>query len=182
VHELEVVPPTNTSLDVDEGERKTISTWFRASGAGNQTLLWKNSWCKGWFLRVQSDGRLEGGMHSTVAGSTCGTPSSVTLATTGVDYSDGQWHHVALVVDRASEVLRMYVDGALKQEGALPDDRVGAGLNLAAGADWDGANVLEGYLDEIRVAARAESASLVAAQYASMTDALLDYGPTEQRP
>ncbi|WP_245376098.1 LamG-like jellyroll fold domain-containing protein [Paenibacillus eucommiae] len=70
----------------------------------------------------------------------------------------GVWHHLAMTYSSAMKTLNLYVDGRLKASSTL------SGLNtysirkdsnwLALGRDsmgWGGGNILEGYMDEVRV-------------------------------
>src|SRR5262249_55091266 len=80
---------------------------------------------------------------------------------------DNQWHLVAMVVDRTTDQLKLYVDG-LERGSANAPAGFGAmrnlGERLRAGIN-DGNSVFTGLLDEIRVSSSAHSAAAVAADF-----------------
>lgn len=98
----------------------------------------------------------------------------------------GEWAWLVGVADFASQTTVIYFNGveSSRTEGLLfdpmtPDTNsdvavIGADDGLAAGGFFPGG------LDEIRCAPTAVTAEWVAAQYLSMTDALLDYGAAEE--
>lgn len=96
-----------------------------------------------------------------------------------VDLDTG-WHHLAGTISGGT--ARVFVDGI----DVTTDSTIGPlvadaqalhlGRHSAGGSDH-----FEGGLDEMRVSAVARSADWIAAQYASMTDTLVSYGPVEDR-
>ena len=103
------------------------------------------------------------------------SPSTVSscCATTGV------WYGFAFTVDAAA-MSHAYLDGALQMEGpdVLP---LVLSTNLLLGRRGVTDAFFSGDLDEIRLAAGSRSTDWIAAQHASMTDALITYGPQEPR-
>lgn len=90
------------------------------------------------------------------------------------------WHHVAVVLD--AQRARIYVDGGLAAEGAVPSLNVNGGYTFGARADSTGP--LSGaVLDEVGVASVARSADAIAlaARGEGMNSALLAYGEDTQR-
>jgi len=67
--------------------------------------------------------------------------------------NDGQWHHVALSVDRASATAALYLDGRLEVElsnaalGVDPDNAAA----LQVGVDRSGSRFFKGRIDEVRL-------------------------------
>jgi hypothetical protein len=111
-----------------------------------------------------------------------GTFTSAGLAEAPGAYLD-TWVHIAAVFD--SSTLRLYVNGNQVSQtytgfSTLFDNGVGGGKPLMLGACNDGSTLrFRGILDEVRISAAARSGSWVLAQYLSMTDRLITYGPEQ---
>ena len=76
-----------------------------------------------------------------------------TLATTGLNLADGQWHHVAHVIGSSVGGQKIYVDGKLTAEGAkdtstFDDILLNARIGYAEDAESD---YFEGEIDEVRL-------------------------------
>lgn len=96
----------------------------------------------------------------------------------------GEWTHVVLAFDFAADAITIYQNGAqvattsgLGFADSTPDTTSDVSV---IGVDEDvTTNFWLGRIDEVRVAAAAPGADWVSAQYASMTDALVSFGPPE---
>lgn len=94
--------------------------------------------------------------------------------TSGLSVVDGLWHHVALVYDKTSEKMRVYLDGTMLWEGsvgslATEDTKF---LTTIAGNMWDTVDkyqIARGAIDEVRITRRALKPAefLTVAPYAS---------------
>lgn len=77
----------------------------------------------------------------------------VVTVTADVDLGDGQWHHLAAVVDRQYQVIRLYVDGV--QRGCASLREVGAISNqediLLGNVDRNFDAPYDGLIDEVRL-------------------------------
>ena len=67
--------------------------------------------------------------------------------------TDGQWHHVGLVYDLDVFHRRLYVDGVLVAEDAMPVAGVpsDSGLHIGAGKDLDANTFFSGLIDDVRI-------------------------------
>ena len=96
-----------------------------------------------WLGLDPSDGRLMTGLMDIFFG-----PLESELVVT-----DGQWHHVGLVYDRAAMKRHLYVDGA---EAAVDAGSVGgvqsfAGLYIGSGQILDTGSFFSGLIDDVRI-------------------------------
>ncbi|MCS7158328.1 MAG: LamG domain-containing protein, partial [Blastocatellia bacterium] len=120
--------PDHAELDVGTGNF-TLDAWVRTTAAqGVVVLVDKRSGLTplGYSLFL-SNGRLGFQMANGAGSSTC-TPTptagvscvNYVAPTTSPNVADGQWHHVAVTVDRANTTsgVRLYVDGAQVFTGA----------------------------------------------------------------
>jgi len=123
----------------DTGLHGVLNKYLPGSLNGYQIFTNGGSLCA-WYFRDAADYIWDG--------------TSCTLATPG--YTDGQWHHVAFVVDASGGQL--YVDGVLKAAGPTTTT---AGLTFAR---YPGiaAPYLPGALDEVRFYNRALAAGEIA--------------------
>ena len=67
--------------------------------------------------------------------------------------NDGNWHHVAMVVSRASKNAKLYVDGNLEASvtNAVIGNDISNSSNLYIGVERDVATFFNGKIDEVRV-------------------------------
>jgi len=79
-----------------------------APGHYGRRILTKghHGWNSGYFIGLRDSGKIEAGVGST----TSTRINSLAFKTTA-EYNDGQWHHVALVIDQATKQARLYIDG-----------------------------------------------------------------------
>ena len=88
--------------------------------------------------------------------------------------NDGQWHHVALSVDRASAMASLYLDGRLEARlsnpalGLNPDNAE----NLQLGVDRSGSRFFRGEIDEVRLWDTARSKDEIRAAVSQIIDPL----------
>lgn len=133
-----------------EGNAFTIAGWVYVNGGESNIqgiLSNKSGGASGYFFRINSfqtsDGRL---ILETGNGST----SNSAFSTTGA-VSTGQWNHLAAVVDRTAGTARLYVNGVdVTEDSTIVDDfKVNATARI--GSKGDGAFVLGGRIDDLRV-------------------------------
>ncbi len=156
---LQNVGSDNKSLNLSTSSF-TIEGW---SKEGRATESWDEKFWSdieqdhAWWLRTD-DGRLYAGLKDTAG-------NSAELAVppnryddsrrewTEASVTDGQWHFVALVVDRSAGEMRLYLDGVERAVGPLP-----AGFGpLAQGDDF----IAYGLWDELRVSSSAHTAEKI---------------------
>jgi len=166
------------------GQRRTIEAWFRTSASTDaQFVVYQESGCKGWGIAVLSSGAVQGRFSSGgTTGDACVNDNydEYLVETDDDDYSDGAWHHVALVVDRPGETLSVYVDGALRSDGGIDNTGVGTSIENKIGTDWDNDGAFQGSIDEVRISDGARSPAWIDAQHRSMRDVFATYGQVEQ--
>ncbi len=93
------------------------------------------------------------------------TAVDITAANGGV-ISTGVWHHIAYVVDDATDTAKMYLDGALAATATFTGTPLfmKSGQSLGIGSCYDGAvERMRGLIDEVRLYNRALSAAEAAA-------------------
>jgi len=73
-----------------------------------------------------------------------------TISTSGTNYADGNWHHVAHTLGAGGQ--KIYVDGILKASGVKSQSDFYWQNNIHIGISWDSPNPLfQGAIDEVRV-------------------------------
>jgi len=78
--------------------------------------------------------------------------SNEILTTSGVNYADGEWHHIALVLGSSIGGERVYVDGILKASGTKQSSDFTAQTGMNIGFSQDAASdYLMGEIDELRI-------------------------------
>jgi phage shock protein PspC (stress-responsive transcriptional regulator) len=118
----------------------TFSSWFRTTG----TKVYIGADMDGdggWRVRLGEDGRVRGAVRGQgVLTSTSSTAS----------YNDGNWHHVALVVDNESDTMTLYVDGEAADTKTRTQP-VDAGQAPRLGDSfWFASAAFDGEIDETR--------------------------------
>ncbi len=115
-------------------------------------------------------------------------PMPVFTAVANMSVENNSWHWLVVTANLAAGALRIYVDGVQVSETLDlmidPSRTPDTANQLAYIGRNEGAanNFYDGELDEIRVSGRAFSAAHIKAQYLSMTDALLTFGPEQPIP
>jgi Concanavalin A-like lectin/glucanases superfamily/Domain of unknown function (DUF2341) len=168
----------------EPADARTVSAWFKTSTKGPEYrfIASQEANCKGWGIALRADGGIEGRFFT---GETCAANAyAFSIAgSTGKDFADGAWHHVALVIDRPRQTLQLYIDGAPEGSKEITDMRSGEGEIHRIGAQWD-ADPLEsfvGEIDEFRVALDTLSASWIRADLLSTGDEFATFGETTCR-
>ncbi|MCD9020665.1 LamG-like jellyroll fold domain-containing protein [Cohnella silvisoli] len=88
----------------------SVAAWFKSDSTGtHQRILSKGDWgsASGYFLWYEG-----GALTFSLGGE--GTNASTALVGTPGGFGDGNWHHVAAVVDRSARTIQIYVDGTAK--------------------------------------------------------------------
>jgi hypothetical protein len=155
----------------------TVELWVQSNNA-SATMSILDTW-ENWNRIIWTEG---GQFHASIADSFLSTRQ----LQGGV--VDTNWHYISFAWDITAGELYLYVDGV------LVDSNIGPGwaptfrfsptrygdfeLFLL---DWPTRNHFDGTMDEIRVSNVVRSADWTAAQYKSMTDTFITYGPEETR-
>jgi hypothetical protein len=85
----------------------TVTLWCRTSDAGDNTLVFSTTTSPLWGLSLGES------RDERVTQFLIGAPAPSTGLRVEAPPADGQWHHVALVVDRGKQA-QLYVDGQLR--------------------------------------------------------------------
>jgi hypothetical protein len=154
----------DTSYDGVTNTAGTIEFWVKSSTTGvNQFLVSREGGCMGWQSKIDTTGHIFAQISSTTGG--CGA-AVYTSATSTSTVTDGAWHHVAMTINRSTQTIKVYIDGV--QAGSTNTIPVGApasGGTLKIGADYAGANLFNGSLDEIKIFNRELRADEIKADY-----------------
>ena len=165
----------------------TLSAWVRADNV---------AWAANWAVSVSRfnggtptlEGRAKLGLgrdnEVLVGGRSTDAEIWRALETTSNLISVGIWYHITGVIDYAGDTISIYLDGTLALSGTVAFDQPttpntpSSGSHI--GSDCDGARLFfDGLIDEVRISGVARSADWIAAQYDSMTDAFVTFGPEE---
>lgn len=153
------------ALDENSGEvgsgSFTLDAWVKTSVAGRQPISEKlGDGERGYSFYLQ-DGQVSLYLKTD--------SDTVDLSATGPSVADGDWHHVAVVMDRGIRQARFLVDGALAGEFDTPDlaGSASASGSLLLGKSELGSNdsFFEGKLDEVYLSRRALTNNLVASTF-----------------
>gem|GEM_PF-2526085 len=140
--------PSNFNIDI--GTSQTMSLWIKPNKTNqNGYYFWKEGGCIGWSMYVESDGDL--GCTFRVGNTTCTGYQSYTAITQNTNYIDGNWHHVACVVDRPNNNMTLYVDGKIVASTYVDNTLLGGGGSLRIGTQWDNNYPFNGSIDEVVV-------------------------------
>lgn len=110
----------------------------------------------------------------------------VTQTTTGSPIAViNTWHHVATVLNYTANTIDVYVDGTLVADdnaavtwtASATDNTNSASSSIGAQDDGSAGAFLAGLIDEVRVSNTNRSAQWISAQYKSMSDIYLSFGP-----
>ncbi|MCW2923666.1 MAG: hypothetical protein JWM98_1070 [Thermoleophilia bacterium] len=145
----------------------TIEAWFRHSapiGAGAyETIVARRPGGGG---PVQFTLRFESGPTINMKVSGNGNTSSAYLyEPTALNYNDGAWHYMVGTVD-AANVVRLYLDGALRDQGTLtgPADVLSGPISI--GNEWaSGGQQFHGDIDEVRFSSVPRTAAEIRSYY-----------------
>lgn len=156
---------------LNTGDRSfSVAAWFKSNSTGtHQRILSKGNWgsTSGYFLWYEG-----GALTFSLGGA--GTNASTALVGTPGGFGDGNWHHVAAVVDRSAQTIQIYVDGTaqtLTSGTGYCGTASGNTLNIAGCTSLNGSSsdpftlsghlgvyeLFNGALDDVRVYSRALS-------------------------
>ncbi len=148
----------DTSLDISDGI--TVDAWFNTNSSSTEILAFKGEGSasnhnRNFYIFLQADGDI----YSDIGDGA----NEATAISSGVDYSDGNWHHVALTEDGTN--IKLYVDGQLAASSS--SSSVGSTSNtndayigyLSSGYEFDG------LIDEFRISNTARTASEIRQAY-----------------
>lgn len=146
-----------SGVDVSE-ENFTLSLWFKTScdNCGIASAI------KAGTVRHDRDLYL----HNGDVCAKLGRGTTETICTSGIDYADDAWHHVAYVFGGPQGNQALFVDGERRASGTLGssdfsgENAVALGYAAAAGTDY-----LTGRIDEVEIYPRVLSADEIRARF-----------------
>jgi len=143
-------PSNPSNFNINIGTTQTMSMWVKP-GEANQTgyYFWKEGGCIGWSMYIESDGDF--GCTLNVGNNTCTGYQTYTAVTQNTNHIDGNWHHVACVVDRPNNNMTLYVDGELAASSNVDNTLLSNAGSLRIGTQWNNANPYNGSIDEVVV-------------------------------
>ncbi|WOK07346.1 LamG-like jellyroll fold domain-containing protein [Imperialibacter roseus] len=157
---------SSTNILADTETDFTIELWFKGNSTGAVQTLLSNG------LGDGTDTETNPNSVVVIEAQTDGTihvlSNGYDFQGTNTDYMDGDWHHLAFVVDRSANA-RMYIDGERQNQvnAANIDQFYGAEVTLGARVERIDAatnsydNYLSGAVDEVRFWNTARSATLI---------------------
>ncbi|MCB1965679.1 MAG: LamG domain-containing protein, partial [Candidatus Accumulibacter sp.] len=148
------------NADLDLTGSLTLEAWFRVDAYAStwQALFYKgngNSNQRTYTLWLNSAGYL----HLST-----GNNSNNNINTANGSVVTGQWHHVAVVLDRdsATGVMKIYLDGLEAASGALSTGAASSNANpLLIGSNLENYPVFQGAVDDVRLWNSARSAQQI---------------------
>jgi BNR repeat-like domain/Concanavalin A-like lectin/glucanases superfamily len=146
-------------LDIQAGESFSLTCWAKTASNSNFYRIVSKRGNTGasspGFELISKTGTGEFGINlRSVSGANAGPPFGNTSIT------DGDWHHLAMVVDAASGMAKIYVDGALEKNStsaAIGMEHFDNALNLHLGASLAPDFFWNGSLDDVRIWSKALS-------------------------
>jgi sialidase-1 len=145
--------PFTPALDVGSGDF-TITTWFRYTGSADQALVWAFGYTSGkpslWVRAQPAQDRVYAWLQTGTAAVAVPVPDPSAAAAFG----DGAWH--LLAVRRSGGQVRVDVDGSgATASGLTGSFTTSPSTGLRLGSKPDGADVLQGAVDDLRLYRRA---------------------------
>ena len=118
----------------------SISGWFKSSSATNQRIISKDDGTnRSYLVQLQSNGVVRGTIFQSNSG------KNVDSAT---GFADGNWHHFVFTYEHGIGT-KIYVDNGTPTVNSLATAVDNDSSIVTIGARGDGANVFNGYIDEI---------------------------------
>lgn len=149
----------------------TVSAWYRlddlaGNGMDTRNFIWETAPSDfPLSFGVRSD-TVDGRKHTqwfTEAPAIGGDSNSLPMI------DDGQWHHVAVVIDQAADTLKYYHNGSLTDDVSIPgldfDSSNVTGFNIGNHRGGDGSRNWDGFIDDVAVFNGALSGTQVSSLY-----------------
>ncbi|HSI20580.1 MAG TPA: LamG domain-containing protein [Verrucomicrobiae bacterium] len=154
----------NNTLDIGTGSM-SWSFWFKSSASGTTKYLYRKAGTNGtagMLMYINTSNKLVSQVRDSAGFSSY-------LATSTVSVTDGNWHLATAVVDRNTNFLKQYVDGADLVSTDI-SILIGDDLNTSASLILGGESTAyhNGYLDDVQAYSRALSSTEVADMYANI--------------
>jgi hypothetical protein len=144
--------PHAAALDFNATQDYTVDFWMKAGPqSAPATLVEKNGGTYPYSVQLLPTGFITAGFSDGTS------PTSVTSTGTPGKVDNNLWRHVAVLFRHSTQVLELYVDGALNasQSYTATIGPLANGQDLYFGARSDGSNALVGSLDEVDISSGA---------------------------
>lgn len=132
----------NSSLNMGTGSF-THSAWIKApEGTTNRNIIDKGIGTTAYGFRLGTDGKVYVDIRG---GGTIGTASTIRV-------DDDSWHYISVVLDKSSDLVKIYIDGVLNNTGdasAIGD--TDNSNNFFIGADNGNQYWFDGLIDEVKI-------------------------------
>ncbi len=168
------------AMQIGVGQARTISFWYKPGGASNVSvpLMSAMATCVGWGIRLNASQGIDAVFATldpqTQPGGSADNPCDLTSkGVSAGPLASGEFHHVVLTIDRASNPgrLELWVDGASKDDTPLTSALASASAStFVIGGDEAGGRFANGTFDEVRVRSGVTSKEEIRAHY-------LNFGP-----
>jgi len=163
--------PDDDTLDIGDGSY-SFEVWFQTQYGSEQYLFMKDGAGDAYYYLRQKNGEIKFKLEDTDG-------TSVDIKK-DVDYHDGEWHHVVVVVNRDDNKVYLYIDGSnvVTPKSISSIDTVSNDGQLILGAQTaSGSKDWVGYLDEIRFYNRTLSATEIASKHTEWSKSLTIVAP-----
>ncbi len=151
--------PVKPQYKFDSTKSYTIEAWVKPSRSwsGDPSIIGNKDWGSGgnagWVIALDNGGTWQWNMGD--GGVNAAARSRADIDEIGV-INDDVWHHIAIVVDRATNFARAYQDGVLKKSTDMSAVKsTDTDLDVYVGQDGTGnysdGYKYPGYIDEVRI-------------------------------
>ncbi len=156
----------HSDLDIDAGENFSATLWFRTSSTSNYFRMLSKRNGPGYEMITQINGGAYG-MNLSSSSGAVGPPFGST------NVCDGEWHHIAMIVNTANNTATIYVDG--NQENQSTNTGIGTqsfanNTDLLFGTRVQQDIWMPGLLDDVRLWSVALSQAQIQADMTAIVD------------
>ena len=158
---------TQSIYNVAPGEAKTFSAWFKRDGlpSSTETILWNEGSCLGWYSAITTSGRILQSFITGASGCTGQVTKQIT-SSVSIDYADGGWHNLVVIIDRPGTTMTLYMDGLFSASTSVDNSLPAPNGTFRIGSIWNLSTFYRGGIDDVRVYNRALSAEEISQLYA----------------
>lgn len=179
------------AYEAAENAPLTVEVWFRAepSDVSRHSLFYKDYGCRGWKLYKAGESLMT---YFSATPSDCGAQENIQTVADGLAnerwyYAIGRMHRNNPAVLNSCTTVYWDEAGTRRDESQCLDDYAGQASSnndgpALIGIGIDQSEPFQGIIDEARVSSTIRSSAWLEAQYDSMADAFLVYGPDEALP
>lgn len=150
----------------------TLEAWFKITNNGTAYYtIMRRSGTQHVILRIRGEAGGNNGLGELYLANSGGVISAMTT----MRLDDGNWHHIAVVVDRVATTVKLYVDGSLNKTVSHNAQTASLSATNFFGQEPAGGERFNGLLDEVAVYPTALSAERITAHYNAGTGPTVSY-------